>query len=162
MSTRTPVALLPLVLAVMISVGYSPRPAALAEGGEKPTAPAPGKDAEPVMRCPMMAGVDHLRLHADSPAVLLARAKELGLTDKQVERLKKVQESARERARAVLTDKQLAGMKGDPSGPLSVPELSRMQGSKAKDGGGKGMMCPMCMKMMQKKGKAEEGGGKRE
>ena len=156
MYTRRPLVLLALVFHVMFTVGYSVRPAALAQDGEKSKTQPPGKDAEPAMRCPMMAGVGDLRLHADSPAMLLARAKELGLTDKQVEELKKVQESARKRAREVLTNKQRGETKGDPPGPLSVPELSRMQAARAKDKDGKEMMCPMCMKMMQKMKQGKE------
>jgi hypothetical protein len=156
MYTRTPLVLLALVLAVTFTVGYSVRPSALAQDGEKSKTQPRGKDAEPAMMCPMMAGVIDLRLHADSPAMLLARTNELGLTEKQVEELKKVQESARKRAREVLTEKQRGEMKGDPPGLLSVPELSRMQAAKAKDKDGKEMMCPMCLKMMQKTKQGKE------
>jgi hypothetical protein len=60
----------------------------------------------------------------------------------------RMEAAARRRARRVLNDEQREQLKEAPKGPLSMMQLSR-SGMK-KGGPGKGMMCPMCMKMMQK------------
>lgn len=105
-------------------------------------------DSQPMqMQCPMMAGLKGINLFADSPAVLLAKAEELKLTDEQLEGLEQIQMSARQQARELLTRRQQEHLKDGPEGPLSLMQLS-MQGMK---GGNKSeQMCPMCMKMMRK------------
>ena len=107
---------------------------------------APG-GGTPAMQCPMMAGLHGLELYADGPAVLLARADELGLTALQKKQLEEIRESARKQAREVLTEEQRGRLKGEPEGPLSPMALSRARMAKMKDK--EDMMCPMCMKMMQ-------------
>jgi hypothetical protein len=109
--------------------------------------------AAPAKKCPMMAGLSSLRLFADSPAALLARAEELGLDVKQRRRLEEIEEAARLQARKLLSDKQWEQLHQAPSGRLSMMEMARigMQGKKM-DG-----CCPMCLKMMRAEvGKTEQ------
>lgn len=101
--------------------------------------------AAPAKKCPMMAGLSGLRLYADSPAALLARAEGLGLDVKQRRRLEEIEEAARLQARKLLSDKQWAQLHQAPAGRLSMMEMARM-GMKGKKMDG---CCPMCMKMMR-------------
>ena len=106
----------------------------------------PAKDkAGPMMMCPMMAGLSAVRLYADGPAAVLGRADDLGLTADQQKKLKKIEESARRKAREVLTDKQREQVGKSSDAPLSMMDLARL-GMKGKKMDG---CCPMCMKMMQ-------------
>jgi hypothetical protein len=112
------------------------------------------KSAKPKMQCqcPMMASMKGMQTFADSPGVLLSQAKDLGLTDKQKKRIEEILQSARKQARAVLTADQQAKLKDSPQGPLSMMDLcmmrmKKMMGQKKQQG----MMCPCCLKMMQKK-----------
>lgn len=111
-----------------------------------------GKPAKPQMQCPMMAGMKGMKFFADSPAVLLSRAEELGLTDKQKKRLERIQEKARRKAHEVLTAEQQKTLKDAPKGRLSMMDLA-MTRMKTMMAGKKphGMMCPTCMKMMMQK-----------
>ena len=93
-----------------------------------------------------------MKMFGDSPAVLLSQADELGLSDEQKKQLQEIEQSASQKARKVLTVDQQGKLKGLPDGPLSMMDLcsmrmKKMMGQKQK----KGMMCPMCMKMMQER-----------
>ena len=137
-------------------------PPAAADEPPKKAEPAGGHEhrakekAGPMMMCPMMAGLAAVCMYADSPAALLGRADDLGLTADQQKKLKEIEESARQQARKVLTDKQREQVGKTSDAPLSMMELARM-GMKGKAMEG---CCPMCMKMMQmgepKDGKAKE------
>lgn len=109
-----------------------------------------GKKGERMMMCPMMESLDGLALHADSPALLLARAEELKLTKDQRQRLEQAVESARRQARQVLTAEQRKELEDAPEGPLTMMDLCmlRMKEMKGKPKG-KEMMCPMCERMMK-------------
>jgi hypothetical protein len=146
---------------LMSALLVAARPAAADEPPKKAD-PAAGHEhgakgeAGHMMMCPMMAGLAAVRLHADSPAALLGRADDLGLTTDQQKKLKEIEEAARRQARQVLTDKQREQVGKPTDAPLSVMELARMgMKGKAMDG-----CCPMCMKMMQtaepKDGKGKE------
>lgn len=113
--------------------------------------PSPKTDqtAKPKMQCPMMAGMKGMKVFADGPAVLLSRAGELRLTNKQKQQLADIREKARQRARNVLTAEQQKMLKGTPRGPLSMMDLAMMRMKTMKKP--HGMMCPMCMKMMKMK-----------
>lgn len=147
-----------------LAVALAMRPEVIAQQPKKPDAPA-SKDsdkqpatekAEGGMMCPMMAGLSKLRMFPDSPAALLNRADDLGLDAKQKKQLEEIEESARQQARKVLTDKQREELGKAPLAPLSMMEMARM-GMKGKKMEG---CCPMCAEMMKKAqlGKAEEKG----
>lgn len=151
---------LAVLIGLSLVIGYSFRPSLQAQqpeerGGrsaQEATGDASAKESEEgksMMQCPMMAGLKGLDLFADSPEVLRSRAEGLGLSEKQVEQLEEIEESARLKAREVLTEEQQDQLKETPEGRLSMMELSRMRAMKMKKDGD-GMMCPMCMKMMQK------------
>jgi hypothetical protein len=131
---------------------------AQAQDKEKPAQKA-DESAKPKMQsqCPMMASMKGMKTFADSPAVLLSQAEELGLSEGQKKRLQEIQEQARQDARDVLTIKQQETLKESPKGPLSMMDLGMMRMKKMmRQKEQKGMMCPMCMKMMQKKAQSEE------
>lgn len=126
---------------------------------KKPDRPAAGKQGQ-MMMCPMMAGLGDVKLFAESPAVLRARAEELNLTAEQKKRLEAIERAARKQAREVLTAEQREELADAPERPLSVMELSRM-GMKKRDGKEAGMMCPMCARMMRMHKDETEGKEKR-
>ena len=110
------------------------------------------------MRCPMMAGLSGIRLFADGPAAILARAEELGLDAQQAERLGRIAESARRQAGEVLTDDQRRRLGDVPRERIPVMKLGKMRMKGRMAGENAGGMCPMCMKMMKSKmTQAEEG-----
>jgi hypothetical protein len=136
---------------------YAIGPALMAQEAGQPaqgTLGTPGKedaaeDQPSMMQCPMMAGMRGIQMYSDGPVMLLARAKELGLSNEQKEKLHEIEKSARAKARSLLTDEQRGQLKDLPQKRLSMMELSRLQmkkmmATKQADG-----MCPMCMKMMQ-------------
>ena len=104
--------------------------------------------ADMMMNCPMMAGLKGINLFADSPTFLLAQAKDLKLSEQQVEQLEQIQQTARRQARELLTDQQREQLPATAK-PLSMMEIcmTRMP----KTGQPPEQMCPMCMKMMQAK-----------
>ena len=137
---------------------YAVAPGIVAEEPSKTANPAEKKHqakgkTEPMMKCPMMAGLSDLRLFADSPAALLARAEELGLDVKQKRQLEEIEEAARLQARKLLSDKQWEQVRQAPPGRLPMMQMASM-GMKGKKMDG---CCPMCLKMMQANdSKAEE------
>ena len=133
-----------VLLAVTLSQAQVPQ-----QAGEKP--PKSDETAKPMMQCPMMAGMQGLKMYADSPAVLLWEADDLKLTDKQKKRLRKIADSARQKALKLMTPEQQAKLKKLPNEPMSIMDLSmaRMK-DKMDHNMPHAMMCPMCMQMMQK------------
>lgn len=79
------------------------------------------------------------QIHPDSPAALLARAKEIGLEESQMERLREIEAHSRELARNLLTAKQRDSL-AKIAAPAPLP-LAPTQKE----------MCPCC----DKKAKAE-------
>lgn len=103
------------------------------------------------MMCPMMAGLRGVELHADSPALLAARADELNLTDEQKQQLRDIAKRAREQAREVLDAEQKQQLAEAPEGPLSPMQIARMRMKSGTGDQEKGQMCPMCMRMMRER-----------
>lgn len=145
-------------LGLWLASNTVPQGGLLAQEEPEKTGKAKGKPAAKeakMMQCPMMAGLKGIKLFPDGPEALLAESKRLALSDKQIKQLKKIEQSAREKARAVLSDKQREELGKEPKAPVPLMELSRLRAMKmAKEDDA--MMCPMCLKMMQKmKGKAK-------
>lgn len=117
--------------------------------------------AEGQMQCPMMAGLKGVELFADSPAVLLAQAKELKLTEQQVQQLERLEESTRTQVRKLLTEEQRQQLEDAPKDRLSMMELCmhRMQNMPSGQDGQAGPMCPMCKQMMDKMKRGRRGAG---
>src|SRR5262249_62079355 len=74
-----------------------------------------------------MTGPAGLRIVLDSPAAILSRAKELGLDEKQRQELDKLDGSAREQARKLLTDKQRQQLGEIPPEWLSMMQMAQLQ-----------------------------------
>lgn len=151
-----------LLAALVVTLAM--RPEVIAQQPKKPNVPArkdsdkqPATEtAEGAMMCPMIVGLSKLRMFPDSPAAILNRADDLGLDAKQKKQLEEIEESARQQARKVLTDKQCEKLGKAPLAPLSMMETARMgmKGKKIE------CCCPMCAETMKKvhSGKAEEKG----
>jgi len=113
----------------------------------------------PMMQCPMMQAMKSIELHATSPDVLASRAEQLELTEQQQERLREIAEEAQEKASDILSDTRRQQVEEGPSGrltPMQLIKLQAKQGNGAAEKDGKAPMCPMCMKMMQKRMQQEE------
>lgn len=109
---------------------------------------ASSQDGKMSMECPMMTGLKGIKLTADSPPLLMARAEELKLTDEQQQKLKAIAQEAQRQATEVLTADQRS-MIGESSGkPMSMMEIAMMR-SKKMDDGESGKMCPMCKQKME-------------
>ena len=74
-----------------------------------------------------MSGPAGLRIALDSPTAILSRAKELGLDEKQRQELEKLDGSAREQARKLLTDKQRQQLGEIPPEWLSMMQMAQLQ-----------------------------------
>jgi hypothetical protein len=74
-----------------------------------------------------ITGPTGLRIALDSPAAILSRAKELGLDEKQRQELEKLDGSAREQGRKLLTDKQRQQLGEIPPEWLSMMQLAQLQ-----------------------------------
>lgn len=159
--------LLALLIGLSLVIGSSIRPSIQAQqpelGGGEPKQEAreesSGKKGKPTMQCPMMAGLKGFDLFADSPEVLRSRAEALRLSGEQIEQLKEIEESARLKAREVLTREQRGQWTKAPEGRVSIMELSQMRAIKMQKNGD-GTMCPMCMRMMQKMKQQRDQSGK--
>ena len=114
-----------------------------------------GEQAEkPMMQCPMMQAMKSIDLHASSPDVLIARAEQLNLSEKQQTKLRAISEKARKQARKVLNEAQQKQLDAGESGPLTPMELVKLVAKDHKQStqsSEKKMTCPMCQKMMDKK-----------
>ena len=109
--------------------------------------------AQMAMNCPMMAALKGIELHSDNPALLLARADELELTEEQQRQLHQLVETNRRQAQELLNEQQREQLQDAPEGPLTPMQIAmmRMKGKAAGQTAQEGQMCPMCMKMMQQK-----------
>ncbi len=104
-------------------------------------------DKKMSMECPMMSGLEGIKLTADSPPLLMAGADELNLTGEQQQKLKAIAQEAQRKATEVLTEDQRS-MLGELSGKaMSMMEIAMMRSTKMGDGDSD-MMCPMCKKKM--------------
>lgn len=112
---------------------------------------AASQERPPMMQCPMMAGLKDIEMFADSPALLLARAEELNLSDAQRLELEQIEQAARQEAREVFNARQQEKLKDAPDERLPVMELSRMRMKDMKGEGKMEGMCPMCMRMMRER-----------
>jgi hypothetical protein len=74
-----------------------------------------------------ITGPAGLRIALDSPAAILSRVKELGLDEKQRQELEKLDGSAREQARKLLTDKQRQELGEIPPEWLSMMQMAQLQ-----------------------------------
>ncbi len=144
-----------LLLVGVLAAGYGLQALVYAQDSQKGEDAPEKPKAEMQMMCPMMTALKGVELYADTPALLTAQAEKLKLTDEQKKQLKEIAKSAQEEARKVLTAEQRQALEKLPQGPLSMMQIAKMQMKDKKDGGDEKMMCPMCMKMMQKK--SEEG-----
>ncbi len=106
------------------------------------------KEAESKPMCPMMAGLKGIKLTADSPPLLMARADELKLTEEQKQELKSIAEEAQRKAAKLLTADQKSMIGKSPDKAMSMMEIAMMR-SKGMKGDKSGDMCPMCMKKME-------------
>ncbi|EMI17595.1 secreted protein [Rhodopirellula maiorica SM1] len=97
--------------------------------------------------CPMMTGLKGIKLTADSPPLLMARADELKLTEQQKRELKSIAEEAQRKATKVLTSDQQSRLGDAPHKPMSMMEIAMMRSSNMDDEKS-GEMCPMCKKKM--------------
>lgn len=102
-----------------------------------------------MMDCPMMSGMKNLKLHADSPAVLLAMEEQLELTQEQRQRLEDLAGDVGTQARKILTAEQQQQLAKAPEGPLSMMQV--MMHLRKGQGADQGQMCPMCMQMMRER-----------
>lgn len=140
-----------------LSVGAGVGVILLALIAASPQSPAQAKDDSKAsgqndkkmsMECPMMTGLKGIKLTADSPPLLMARAEELKLTDEQQQKLKAIAQEAQRQATEVLTADQRS-MIGKSSGKaMSMMEIAMMR-SKKMDEGESDMMCPMCKQKME-------------
>jgi len=105
------------------------------------------KEAESKSMCPMMAGLKGIKLTADSPPLLLARADELKLTEQQKQELKSIAEEAQRKATNVLTADQKSLLGESPEKGMGMMEIAMMRSKGMKDD--KSGMCPMCKKKME-------------
>ncbi|MEZ5275545.1 MAG: hypothetical protein R3F07_04095 [Opitutaceae bacterium] len=110
--------------------------------------PAMMKEARMMMRAD---------LSTNEPSMLLGSKDELGLTDKQVNDLKKLQKSMGKKARAILTEDQQKNLAELPSDNTSMMQMhsqmmAHMQKMQKRKGqgadGGMDMSCPMMEMMM--------------
>ena len=104
-------------------------------------------DKKMSMECPMMTGLEGIKLTADSPPLLMANARELQLTDEQQQKLKMIAKEAQRKAGEVLTGDQRSKL-GEASGKaMSMMEIAMMRAKKS-GGAASEMMCPMCKEKM--------------
>lgn len=150
-----------MLIGTVAALGYGVQPGVRAqEDVRKEDRPRAGEERSrpggQMTMCPMMAGLKGVELHADSPALLTARADELNLTDEQARELRQIAERAREQAREVLNEEQREELAEAPEGPLSPMQIARMR-IKARTGDQEqGQMCPMCLRMMRERMKGQD------
>lgn len=166
------IALLPIAYAVRSTVAAQPPAEPKKDGKQEP---AQTKDAQPTAptksegppvekaggraKADTMTGPADLRIGLDSPAVILARAKELGLEDKQRKELEKLDRSARDQARAVLTEKQRQQLNEIPPEWLALMQMGQTTTDRGGQGGESDMMRQMMQMMMLRQMMGQGGGG---
>ncbi len=152
--------LVPVLLMGLIAVGYGVQAGVFAQVPEQDAQQRDDREPQQKqargkpkmqMMCPMMAGLKNVELHADSPELVLARDKDLELTEEQRTELEKILETARNKARETLTAQQREQLEQAPEGPLSMMQIAKLLKKSESSEGDSGQMCPMCMKMMQEK-----------
>jgi hypothetical protein len=121
-----------LVVAVLASlpIVYAARSTTAAQQAPEPKEKKedqPAGKADGEAKGLTMTGPAGLRIALDSPAAILSRAKELGLDEKQRQELEKLDESAREQARKLLTDKQRQQLGEIPPEWLSMMQMAQLQ-----------------------------------
>lgn len=126
-----------LVLARLAVPGLEGDPAAVVRPAEVPVDVAVSRG--------VVAGEEH----ADSPELVLARDKDLELTEQQRTQLEKILETARNKTREMLTDQQREQLEQAPEGPLSMMQIAMLLKKDQANEEESGPMCPMCMKMMK-------------
>ena len=62
-------------------------------------------------------------LFLDSPAIILAQAESLGLSEEQKQKLSDIENEARQKARSVLTAEQTKSMGEIPDEPVAIMEM---------------------------------------
>lgn len=131
-----------VILLTLLAVSQSS--SALAQDKSKPS----GQDDKKMsMECPMITGLEGIKLTADSPPLLLANADELQLTEEQQQKLKMIALEAQRKAAEVLTADQRSRL-GESSGKaISMMEIAMMRAKKS-GGDASEMMCPMCKEKM--------------
>ncbi|QDT02959.1 hypothetical protein K227x_13380 [Rubripirellula lacrimiformis] len=100
------------------------------------------------MECPMITGLKGIKLTADSPPLLMARAEELNLTDEQQQQLKAIAQQAQRQATEVLTADQRSMLGETPGKAMPMMEIAMMRSMKMGEAESD-MMCPMCKKKME-------------
>ena len=139
---RTPIALGAAGVALASLVAFSVQSMTFAQ-----TTGESNKEMSSKSMCPMMTGLKGIKLTADSPPLLMARADELKLTEQQKRELKSIAEEAQRKATQVLTSEQKSSLGDAPHKPMSMMEIAMMRSSNMHDEKS-GEMCPMCKKKM--------------
>lgn len=124
-----------------------------------------GVGPEMMQRCMVMMRTP---VFLDSPSAIRGQAESLGLSDEQKQKLLDIENEARKKAKAVLTEEQIKKMGEIPGKPMAMMEMCRQMSAKMmpmmqkmRGGGSPGrqpmMICPMCpmMKMMGGQGPAQ-------
>ena len=146
-----------VILALLITISLQSLPGALAQDSSQTTNDI-DKKTESMPMCPMMAGMKGIKLTADSPPLLMARADELQLTDVQKQELKSIAEEAQRKATKVLTKQQQSMLGESPGKVMSMMEVAMMRFKDMNDDKSDGM-CPMCKKKMDEMMKVEKSDG---
>lgn len=148
MTFRNARTIVPVIAALaIVGIGWADAAAPKAEDGQQ----AADAKHDKMMQCPMMGAMKGLKLHADSPAVLLAQADKLHLTDQQKQKLDSLAATTRKQAAAVLTDDQRKTLADAPEGPLSMMKVVMLLKQETVSDKSDKMTCPHCRKMMGQK-----------
>lgn len=146
-----------LGLIALLAAGYLVQTRAVAQNGQEPATAQQDAEKADSMNCPMMTSLQGIKLHADSPPLLVANAETMKLTADQKQELQKIAEEARRKARKVLTaeQRQQLGEETDEAMPIMQVAMMRAQ-EKNPDKQGSKKMCPMCTKMMKEKKQVDD------
>lgn len=114
-----------------------------------------GVDSGMMRRCMVMM---RNPVFLDSPSAIIAQAESLGLSDEQLEKLRDIENQARQKAKTVLTEEQIKKMGEVPDKPMPMMEMCETMYTKvmpsmekmteAGSQGGPMMMWPMMRMMM--------------
>ncbi len=148
-----------VILALLLTVSPQSLTSAFAQDASQTTNDI-DKNSESEPMCPMMAGMKGIKLTADSPPLLMARADELKLTDEQKQKLKSIAEEAQRKSTKVLTAQQQSMLGESPGKAMSMMEVAMMRSKGMKDDKSDGM-CPMCQKKMAEMKKIKMLNGKK-
>lgn len=145
------------ILALLIAISLQSLTCAFAQD-LSPATNDVDKNTESKPMCPMMAGMKGIKLTADSPPLLMARADELKLTDEQKQELKSIAEEAQRKSTKVLTAQQQSMLGESPGKAMSMMEVAMMRFKDVNDDKSDGM-CPMCKKKMDEMMKVKKRNG---